>query len=146
MKTVTVLAVLASASLLAACDRADNTATTAPGVGNPATTADVRASSVPPITPSTTATTPPALPAPADLPHGAGDAAPDAAAANAGAPGTHSGTARDTPATSPDAKLTPQEESTAMPKAGQVNNYNTPAREESRGKGSDTSQAPTHTP
>jgi hypothetical protein len=52
------------------------------------------------------------------------------------------GTARDTSANSPrHGTLTPQEESTQMPKAGQANNYSSPALEKDSGRPSDGSDA-----
>jgi len=52
------------------------------------------------------------------------------------------GTARDSSANSPrHGTLTPQEESTQMPKAGQVNNYSDPALEKDSGRPSDGSDA-----
>lgn len=53
-----------------------------------------------------------------------------------------SGTAEDTSANSPrHGTLTPKEESTQMPKAGQANNYSSPALEKDSGRPSDGSAA-----
>ena len=53
-----------------------------------------------------------------------------------------SGTAQDTAANSPrHGTLTAKEESTQMPKAGQVNNYSDPALEKDSGRPSDGSTA-----
>jgi hypothetical protein len=141
MKTALLIAAVASMSLLAACNRTDNSvAGTNPAVADPGTTADVRSSSVPPITESTSPTKAPALPSPQYLPSGAGEAAPAAAAAaaaNGSAPPSASGattTAQDTGANRPMDEMTPHEESTQMPKAGQANNYSSPALEQSPGQ------------
>ncbi|HEX6793898.1 MAG TPA: hypothetical protein VF304_08600 [Casimicrobiaceae bacterium] len=76
--------------------------------------------------------------------------APDTAAADkakeqamSGGNGTRMpGTARDTSANSPrHGTLTPQEESTQMPKAGQVNNYSSPALEKDSGRSSEGDDA-----
>ncbi len=141
MKTALLVAAVASMSLLAACNRTDNNVadTNHPAVANPGTTADIRSSSVPPVTESTSPTKAPALPSPPYLPSGAGDAAPATAAApaNGSAPSSASRattTAQDTGANRPMDELTPHEESTQMPKPGQVNNYSTPALEQSPGQ------------
>jgi hypothetical protein len=136
MKT-TVMLVAAAALALAACNRTDTTpAGTRGAVGNPDQTADVRSSSVPPITPSTTATTPPPLPAPPQLPHGAGDATPPglAGGSSAQSPSSPDVGAQSTAASQPMSTLTPHEESTQMPKAGQANNYSDTAIEAARGR------------
>jgi len=125
-----ILAVAASGTLLSACSRSDPNHTTA----NPA---DIRADSVPPASVSTTPTTPPPLPPTPALPEGAGDAkapASSAAAAPAPAPSKGTGDARDTAANAPTGGLSAQEESSAMPKAGQTNNHSSTAMEESRGQ------------
>ena len=131
MKTTALLvAVAASAALLSACHRTDTNQATA----NPS---DIRADSVPPASRSVTPTTPPALPPTPALPSGAGDAIQaGSASGTAAGPSTAKGTgdARDTAANAPTGSLTPQQESTEMPKAGQVNNHSSTSMEESRGQ------------
>ena len=112
--------VLALALALGACSRQ----------GDPAR--DYNASSNPSVPPSTgMAPSTPASPAP-----GAAPAATPETHAGTPQPGVPAGpTARDSQANRPQGDLTKQEESNAMPKAGQVNNYNSPAYEPKKGAG-----------
>jgi hypothetical protein len=127
MNNLAVAIVLAgTAALVTGCNRTDTSASN---------------SSTGPVTPSITASTPPALPAAPSTPTGSGSAEPatSPAASAAATPtpaagGTRDGKASDTAGNNPTGSLTPREESTEMPKAGQANNHSSPAMEESRGQ------------
>ena len=132
MKNVALaLALAGTAALVAGCNRTD------PSTGYPSNR------TTGPVTKSTTATPPPPLPAAPSTPSGIGTAepatSPAAPVAPSGTPvtagsGTPDGKASDTAANNPTGTLTPQQESTEMPKAGQANNHSSTSMEESRGQ------------
>jgi len=132
MKNVAMaVALAATAAVVAGCNRTDthNASNTANDHVRPAT--------------ATSTSTPPPLPATPSMPSGTGTAEPATSPATpvqpAGTPvtggtGTPDGKASDTAANNPTGSLTKSQESTEMPKAGQVNNHSSTSMEESRGQ------------
>jgi len=117
MNKIQLLAAIALASTVAACDRPDSSRASANQANPPVPPAT--ASTTPATRDNDTAALPPSQrpvePTPATH---AGNPQPEAPPAP---------TARDTTANAPQAPLTKSEETSAMPKAGQANNYNSPA-------------------